>query len=147
MSYRNVVGPAKRSARTRNGRRKAPDSYYWWPITSAKIRRAARKIADAVRPEKIILFGSFAYGNPTLDSDVDLLVIMESTLRPHARVVQISEILSPRPFPVDIIARTPAEIEERLQVGDCFFQEILTKGKVLYERGSSRRRPADSLTR
>ena len=110
-----------------------PPSFYWWPITNAKIRRAARKIADAVHPEKIILFGSFAYGKPTPDSDVDLLVIMESNLRPHARVIQISEVLDPRPFPVDIIVRTPEEIEERLRIGDCFFREILSKGKVLYE--------------
>lgn len=87
-----------------------------------------------MRPEKIILFGSFAYGKPTPDSDVDLLIIMNSDLRPHARVVQISEILNPRPFPVDIVVRTPAEVEERLRVGDCFFQEIVSKGKVLYEQ-------------
>jgi len=115
---------------------RVPSSYYWWPITNAKIRRAARRIVEAVHPEKVILFGSFAYGKPAPDSDVDLLVIMESDLRPHARVVQISEILDPRPFPVDIIVRTPAEIEERLRIGDCFFREILGKGKVLYERQS-----------
>jgi hypothetical protein len=67
---------------------------------------------------------------------VDLLVIMESELRPHARAVQVSEILYPRPFPVDIIVRTPAEVEERLLIGDCFFQEIMSRGKVLYERRS-----------
>jgi len=123
------------SAPPRNAQR-VPESFYWWPITDAKIRQAARKIADAVHPEKIILFGSFAYGQPTPDSDVDLLVIMESNLRPQARVIQISEILDPRPFPVDIIARTPAEIEERLRMGDVFFREILSKGKVVYERAS-----------
>lgn len=113
-----------------------PRSYYWWPITDAKIRRATRKIVDAVHPEKVILFGSFAYGKPTPDSDVDLLVIMESDLRPHARVVQISEILSPRPFPVDIIVRTPSEVKERIAKRDSFFLEIMAKGKLLYERPS-----------
>ena len=132
MSNRVVV---RRPAR----KHKVPSSYYWWPITGAKIRKAAQKIADAVRPEKIILFGSFAYGSPTPDSDVDLLVIMESKLRPHARSVQVSEVLDPRPFPVDIIVRTPAEIEERLRVGDCFMREIVSKGKVLYERSARRR--------
>ena len=127
------IGQHKRSGRNT---RSAPRSFYWWPITDAKIRRAARKIVDAVHPEKIILFGSFAYGKPTLDSDVDLLVIMESQLRPHARAIQISEILDPRPFPVDIIVRTPAEIDERLRIGDCFIREIVNKGKVLYERQS-----------
>ena len=117
---------------------KVPRSFYWWPITDAKIHKAARKIADAVHPEKIILFGSFAYGQPTPDSDVDLLVIMDSDLSAHARSVQVSEILNPRPFPVDIIVRTPAEVEERLRLGDCFFREIVRKGKVLYERSSRR---------
>jgi predicted nucleotidyltransferase len=91
---------------------------------------------DAVHPEKIILFGSFAYGKPTPDSDVDLLVIMESDQGVHARMVQLSKILSPRPFPVDLITRTPAELQERLGIGDCFFKEVMTKGKVLYERAS-----------
>lgn len=86
-----------------------------------------------------MLFGSFAYGNPTPDRDVDLLVIRESQLRPHARAIQISEILDPRPFPVDIIVRTPAEIEERLRIGDCFVREIVNKGKVLYERRTGQR--------
>jgi predicted nucleotidyltransferase len=112
----------------------AQPTYYWWPITEAKIRQAARKIAEAVQPEKIILFGSFAYGQPGPDSDVDLLVIMESEQSVHARSVQISEILYPRPFPVDIIVRTPAEVAERIALGDSFFREIMAKGKVLYER-------------
>ena len=120
-----------------NRRKTAPDvphSYYWWPITEAKIRQAIQRIVDAVQPEKIILFGSFAYGQPGLDSDVDLLVIMESEQNPHVRSVQISEILYPRPFPVDIIVRTPVEVAERIALGDGFFREIMKKGKVLYER-------------
>ncbi|MCI0693847.1 nucleotidyltransferase domain-containing protein [candidate division KSB1 bacterium] len=126
------------TSRSRKRLQSVPRSFYWWPITSAKIRQAAQKIVDAVDPEKIILFGSFAYGKPNFDSDVDLLVIMESDKSAHARSAQISEILCPRPFPVDIIVRTPTEVTERLAIGDYFFQEILTKGKVLYERASRR---------
>ncbi|MGH2593189.1 MAG: nucleotidyltransferase domain-containing protein [Anaerolineae bacterium] len=133
---RQRLQTTRRTPRNRKSARNVPRSYYWWPITDTKIRRAAKKIAETAHPEKIVLFGSFAYGRPTPDSDVDLLVIMESDLRPHARSVQVSEILNPRPFPVDIIVRTPAEIEERLHIGDCFFREILSKGKVLYERSS-----------
>jgi predicted nucleotidyltransferase len=120
--------------RVRRSTQVAPASFYWWPITEAKIRRAAQKLVDELQPEKIILFGSFAYGRPTIDSDVDLLIIMNTRLRPHARSMQASEVLSPRPFPVDLIVRTPAEIAERLRVKDCFIEEIVTKGKVLYER-------------
>ncbi|HET7089984.1 MAG TPA: nucleotidyltransferase domain-containing protein [Anaerolineae bacterium] len=136
MSTAGARRASQQARRAKRNGRKAPPSFYWWPITDAKIRRAAQRIVAAVHPEKIILFGSFAYGKPTPDSDVDLLVIMESNLRPHARVVQISDILDPRPFPVDIIVRTPSEIAERLRAGDCFFREILSKGRVLYERAS-----------
>ncbi len=111
-------------------------SVYWWPITEAQIRHAAQKIAAAAHPEKIILFGSFAHGNPTPDSDVDLCVIMASVDDHYASARAISEILYPRPFPVDILVRTPAEIAERLHWGDCFISDIVTKGKVLYERPS-----------
>ncbi len=112
-------------------------SMYWWPITETKIRQAAQKIAAAAHPEKIILFGSFAHGNPTPDSDVDLLVIMASAQDQRANAREISEILYPRPFPVDILVRTPAEIAQRLQWGDGFISDILAKGKVLYERSSN----------
>jgi len=112
----------------------APPPYYWWPITEAKILSAVKKIVDSARPEKVILFGSFAHGKPTPDSDVDLLVIMESNQSVHRRSAEVSDILYPRPFPVDIIVRTPKEVDERLALGDCFFEEIMNKGKVLYER-------------
>jgi hypothetical protein len=59
---------------------------------------------------------------------------MQSDQNAHARAVQISEILYPRPFPVDIIVRTPEEVAERLALGDGFFHEIMTNGKVLYDR-------------
>jgi predicted nucleotidyltransferase len=118
--------------RVRRSAEAAPTSFYWWPITAAKTRKAAQKLVDELQPEKIILFGSFAYGQPTIDSDVDLLIIMSSKLRPLDRMRQASAVLDPRPFPVDIIVRTPAEIAERLKIGDCFIEEIVTKGKVLY---------------
>lgn len=125
----------RRVTRRTNTKRSAP-RFYWLPITEEKIRQAAQKIVDAVHPEKIILFGSYAYGTPNDDSDVDLFVVMESNQSIRARTIQLSEILYPRPFPVDILTRTPAELKERLEIGDCFFKEIVTKGKVLYERVS-----------
>ena len=135
----NLLHPtAIRSFRIRRSKQSAPASFYWWPITEAKIRRAAQKLVDELRPEKIILFGSFAYGQPTIDSDVDLLIIMNTHLRPLDRMRQASAVLDPRPFPVDIVVRTPAEIAERLEIKDCFIEEIMTKGKVLYGRSSHR---------
>ncbi len=135
---KSTISTIRSPLRIRRSKQQAPANFYWWPVTAAKIRKAAQKIVDEVDPEKIILFGSFAYGKPTPDSDVDLLIIMNSKLRPHARTVLVSEVLNPRPFPVDLIVRTPAEVEERLRMRDCFFEEILSRGKVLYERPSSR---------
>jgi len=80
------------------------------------------------------LCGSHAYGKPNDDSDVDFFVVMESDQRIRERAMELSEILYPRPFPVDIVTRTSAELKERLEIGDCFFKEVVTKGKVLYER-------------
>jgi len=98
-----------------------------------EVKKKARIIAEKFDPEKIILFGSYALGNPNSDSDVDLLVIMnngESTLQTS---VKISLALT-HSFPMDIIVRTPEEIHRRLSLGDFFLKEIMEKGKVLYER-------------
>jgi uncharacterized protein len=92
------------------------------------------RIAQELDPEKIILFGSYAYGKPTSDSDVDLLVIMESDQQGSDRSWQVARLLIPRPFPVDILVRTPAEIQKAIDLGDFFICEIVTQGKVLYER-------------
>ncbi len=96
-------------------------------------------IVEAFDPQQIILFGSYAYGNPTSDSDIDLLVIMDSAERPAKRAARISRLLHPRPFPMDILVRTPEEIQHRLNIGDQFIQEIMNRGKVLYARGISTR--------
>jgi predicted nucleotidyltransferase len=124
--------------RIRRSKQQAPASFYWWPVTAAKIRKAAQKIVDEVDPEKIILFGSFAYGEPTPDSDVDLFIVMKTSLRPVDRIRRVSAVLDPRPFPVDIIVRTPAELAEQLHTNDCFVREIIDKGQVIYERASRR---------
>ncbi len=99
---------------------------------SAELPRAVERIANALHPEKIILFGSYAYGKPTYDSDVDLLVIMETNAKLSDRYLAVSRLLRPRPFPVDILVRTPTEIDHALKSGDFFIEEILTHGRVLY---------------
>ena len=98
------------------------------------LRPAIQKIVRELAPQKIVLFGSYAYGSPNPHSDVDLLVIME-TDQPHKeRSWAVSRLLLPRPFPVDILVKTPDEIKEALETGDFFLKEILTRGVVLYER-------------
>jgi predicted nucleotidyltransferase len=99
-----------------------------------ELEEVTRRIVEAFNPQRIIVFGSHAYGQPTPDSDVDLLIVMESDERPAARARQISKLLRPRPFPMDILVRTPQEIQQRLEMGDYFIQEIMEQGQVLYER-------------
>jgi predicted nucleotidyltransferase len=93
-----------------------------------------RRIARALQPERIVLFGSYACGTPTPDSDVDLLVVMETSAPPLERYLAVSRLLRPRPFPVDILVKTPAEVKHALEAGDFFIREILSQGQVLYER-------------
>src|SRR5215212_11901156 len=97
----------------------------------AVIRRYARRIGDRFRPDKIILFGSHAYGTPHADSDVDLLVIMPA----RNQIDQAIRIRweCPAPFPMDLIVRTPHNLGWRLEEGESFHTEVVTKGKVLYE--------------
>lgn len=101
-------------------------------IDRRQIRKFSEAVAREFRPEKIVLFGSYGYGKPTEDSDVDLLVIMPFDRRRGRKSLEIRRRI-PASFPLDLIVRTPEFIAQRLAWGDCFTQEILTKGKVLYE--------------
>ena len=105
-----------------------------FPPVSKTLPQAVKKIAEILKPEKIILFGSYAYGNPTPDSDVDLLVIIKTGKSEKECRIAISNLLIPRPFPVDIIVKKPGEIEDALKTNSVFTREIYTKGVVLYER-------------
>ncbi len=107
-------------------------------VTPMLIRAITRRIVEALDPEKIILFGSYAYGEPTIDSDIDLLIIMESELRPVERAQAVSNLFLRRYFGLDILVRTPQELAERLALRDPFFIEITEKGRVLYDRRSAR---------
>ena len=100
------------------------------------IRHFARQVAERFEPDKIILFGSHAYGVPHADSDVDILVVMPA----HSELYQAARIsiaIDP-PFPLDIMVRTPKKLQWRLREGDSFLREIMTKGKVLYEKVDAR---------
>lgn len=97
------------------------------------VTEIANKIKVHFHPQKIILFGSYAWGKPTEDSDVDLFVIMNSTLRRDERAVRISDLFPNRRFPLDVIVYTPKELKLSLKRGNPFTKEIIDKGKVLYE--------------
>ena len=101
-------------------------------IEIAAIQEFNRRVVQEYKPQKVILFGSYATGRPTADSDVDILVILPFQGKSAAKSVEILNQIDPR-FPIDLLVRTPDQIQDRLEKGDFFIQEILKKGKVLYE--------------
>jgi predicted nucleotidyltransferase len=111
-----------------------PKRYYTGAdIPMRVIRRYARAIAERFRPDKIILFGSYAYGTPHEDSDIDLLVIMPC--RNELDMGVKIRLALAAPFPMDLIVRKPKEMKWRLEERESFTTEITSKGKVLYEKG------------
>jgi predicted nucleotidyltransferase len=101
--------------------------------TFDEIKKQSQLIVKKFNPVKIVLFGTYAYGKPTPESDVDLLIIVNSDNSPWKLSAEISLLLD-HAFPLDIIVKTTHEIEVRLTIGDFFIEEIINNGKVLYER-------------
>jgi predicted nucleotidyltransferase len=117
--------------RTR-GKQKVNGFYQSPNVPMSAIRRFARQVAERFQPDKIILFGSYAYGKPHRDSDVDILVVMAC----HDEInqsVRIWQAIDP-PFSLDLIVRTPRRLQWRIKEGDWFLREVMERGKILYEK-------------
>ena len=99
------------------------------------IRSLADRIARTFRPERIILFGSYAWGAPTPDSDVDLLVVLPFEGKCWRVAAEIRRRTRPG-FPLDLLVRTPDQLRQRLMICDSFMHEITQRGKPLYEAGN-----------
>lgn len=106
-------------------------------VSLNEIRAFARRIAEEFKPKRIILFGSYAYGKPTEDSDVDLLVIFSGRGSKADKSLEIRLRLS-EPFPMDLLTRSTGEVVQRLKWNDWFLHEVMEKGKVLYESSDTR---------
>ena len=96
------------------------------------IQDLCEQIVRLANPLKIVLFGSYAYGKPTADSDVDLLVVASFKDHPWDQAATLRAQLQTS-MPVDLLVRTPGYVRERIRMGDFFMKEITTKGKVIYE--------------
>jgi predicted nucleotidyltransferase len=101
-------------------------------VSFDQIQALSQEIADKFQPEKIILFGSYAYGQPNQDSDVDLLVILDFEGISVQKAIEIRQAIDYH-FPLDLLTRTPQHIQQRLEMGDFFIRDIVEKGRVLYE--------------
>lgn len=102
-------------------------------ITELLLDEIIQKIVDHFHPVQIILFGSYAYGTPTTHSDLDLLVIMDTNLRPTACSAAIARLCRPKYVAMDIVVRTPEDIQARLQHFDPFLEQIFKHGRILYK--------------
>src|SRR5947199_7104965 len=92
-------------------------------VTEALLADMAQRIVEALHPEKVILFGSYAYGTPHEDSDIDLFVIMKPKYAEetnHQRVMDVTDVAKIPFLPMDVIVRTPEQVETRLAMGDFF---------------------------
>jgi predicted nucleotidyltransferase len=103
------------------------------------ISEVVEKLKREYKPLRIILFGSYAFGNPTEDSDIDLLILKNTNKRRVDRFVQVKRIIyNPNyKIPISPLVYTPNELEERLRIDDDFIKEIIQNGTILYERASS----------
>ena len=98
------------------------------------ILRMVERIVEEYQPKRIILFGSYAYGEPTEDSDIDLLIIKDTNKRPIDRWMEVKRLLrdTTRSLPVSPLVYTEEEIKERNAIKDFFIEEVFEKGEVLY---------------
>jgi len=101
-------------------------------VTLRHIKEIAHQIVEHSHPQKIILFGSHAYGTATVDSDVDLLVMIDTKEKPLHVAARIAAAID-HPFPLDIIVFTPSDWNASLKRKGIFATEVMTKGIVLYE--------------
>jgi uncharacterized protein len=102
-------------------------------IPQAAIDDVVHQIVERYQPERIILFGSYAHDQPRPESDVDLLVVLETPLKETEQAIRICQAIDYH-FGLDLIVRTPDTLARRLELGDPFLHEVVSQGKVLYER-------------
>ena len=101
-------------------------------VSISQIEKFAQEIGHNFSPQQVVLFGSYAWGTTTIDSDVDLLVVMNHEGKGWKKATEIRQRIRPQ-FPLDLLVRTPQQIQERIILGDCFIKEICAKGRILYE--------------
>ena len=101
-------------------------------IPQKAIDQVVKQIVEKFKPQKIILFGSYARGNPRPESDVDMLVVMDTPLKDVRQAIEICQQIEYR-FGLDLVVHTPKYLVQRIKMGDWFLRDVLKEGKVLYE--------------
>lgn len=106
------------------------------PVPFSEIQELCDEIVEKFQPEKVILFGSYASGTPTEDSDVDLMIVMDHFGRPIEKAVEI-RIATKHKFPLDLLVRDRSTIKQRVEWNDWFLRDIVENGQILYESAHS----------
>ncbi|MCE9645778.1 MAG: nucleotidyltransferase domain-containing protein [Chloroflexi bacterium] len=101
-------------------------------IPQEAIDQVVEQIVEKFKPQKIILFGSYARGNARPESDVDMLVVMDTSLKEVQQAIQICQKIEYR-FGLDLIVHTPKHLAERVKMGDWFLRDVLKEGRIVYE--------------
>ncbi len=105
-------------------------------LPRSAIRGVVKQIVEQFDPDRIYLFGSYAYGEPNSESDIDLLVVMP-TRNEIDQAVRVGFAIPPA-VPLDVQVRTPANLEKRIRSGDGFLREVVQRGLILHEKGNAR---------
>ena len=98
------------------------------------LKNIVDKIINNFNPDKIIIFGSYAYGHPTVDSDMDIMIVMDTDEKPHKRAVSVRKVLKGIGIPKDIIVKTPEEFERFKDIVGTIVYPAAHKGRIIYER-------------
>ena len=132
-SFRSSVNRARQSKELTGGHRLSLPRAFEKEIETS-LQSILKKLIERYKPQKVILFGSYAYGFPNLDSDLDLLIIKETSVEFLDRLIEVREILSDpnRNIPLEVIVLTPQEVKKRTSIGDQFITQIIENGTVLY---------------
>jgi predicted nucleotidyltransferase len=108
-------------------------------VSKSKIKEVAERVGIATNAEAVILFGSYARGNPTKYSDVDLMIIAENALPRFKRTRELYKLFNPHPFGMDLIVYTPKEVKEGKKSSLSFVSNVLKEGETLYVRRNNNR--------
>lgn len=110
--------------------------HYPVPVTPELLQTIVQRIIESFQPQRVVLFGSHAWGEPRPESDVDFLVVTKtlSHLRPAHRRFQVKRICQPPFVSMDVLVYAPEEIRDRVAMGDLFLPKILAEGKILYDK-------------
>jgi predicted nucleotidyltransferase len=100
-------------------------------VPAAAIRRFVDAVARQFKPDRVILFGSYARGTPRPESDVDILVVMETPVEAEQSLLIRQAV--PCDFGIDLLVMTPSTLRRRLELGDFFLKEVTEQGRILYE--------------